>query len=177
MNISKAEQIRYLKIIEQINKYQYVPFYRTFKLTNSDLTQFKINSNNDSLFYNDSIYYYNARKKFFNQNINLIKWLFRFKKDKSKVLLWREFQNPCCSFFDFQSNKSKSALNLILSYLDGHEISDFRYTFSKFQSKQKYTKLFNDVEEFILKNEMLNLKQLRKKWRWKKHLLTNPTRK
>jgi hypothetical protein len=173
LKFDNSNVANYQKIVKNLNQYQYVPFYRSFQKSNIDLSQFNINTSNDSMFLQDSLKFNSSRKVFFQQDIAIVYWLLSFEKDTSDAVLWREFQNPLSSFIDFNQNKSKSALNLMLSYLDGVHISDFRYNYYKYCVKGKYLTLYNEVKLFLLKNKNLTNKEIRRNWKIKKRLLTS----
>lgn len=151
----------YPKIIENLNHCQYVPLYRCFQEMNANLDEFHINTNNDSIFKADSIYYTNAREKFFAQDVNLLKWLLHFENDTSKTSLWKPFQSPYSSTIIFDCPKSESALNLILSFLDGQSIYCFN---CKLNDDPCFKEKYKEIKCFLIKNKKLSVIQLRKKW-------------
>lgn len=165
---SKVPQ--YLIVLDSLHSNGYVPFFRLFEKTRFDFEQWNINSD-ESIFIQDSISYYNARKAFFNQDKDFVYWLVNFKNDTIvdttdiRRTLWSPFINPYSSSISpcsIITSKSRQAINLVYGFLDGEEIECvecFGGNHSCAISKYEY------VEKFLNKRRNLGIEELRKEWK------------
>jgi hypothetical protein len=159
---------RYEKVLENLNRNGYVPYFRSFKRANVDFESWNLNSD-ESVFLSDSAFYYSSEETFYSQDKDFVYWLINFKSDTIvdtttySPKLWSPFLSPYASYIspcNGTNSNSRQALSLIYGLLNRALVC---VTCKSFQDdcvpeKWKY------VEAFLIENKTSDLKQLRKLW-------------
>lgn len=163
----------YIAIIDSLKPNGYVPYFRFFKKANFDFQNWNISEEEPS-FKLDSIAYYKARERFFDQDREFLNWLLSFKNDTvldEKLhmrTLWRPFINPYLSTISpcsIITPKSRQAINLIYGILDGKKIACIECEPGDLGDHACAIPKYEYVELFLRENGDENIEELREIWK------------
>jgi hypothetical protein len=139
--------------------YSKKPFRSIMPTDSIELRQFELR------FQQDSIKYYDCYNRFFNQNIDFIKWLLKFKNDTTKGDLWHLSPDPVSSYIsecNLGLTNSRAAIILLENFLnrDGIICYECKYR-DQFCNKIAYQR----IENFIKKNRNRSIQEIRSEWK------------
>jgi hypothetical protein len=155
----------YYKILNGL-KLEYVLYYRELKLTNINMKSYGIPSS-DSIFFVDSIKYFDSYNKFFLQDYKFLDWLLGFKSDTLKGGLWRSYHNPVSSYLGechLRLSNSRAAIILIENYLNGQGIECFECGYKDNDCRMRK---YKEIESFLESNKSKDIKTIRNEWKLK----------
>ena len=180
----------YKDIIDTLDRYDYVPFYRGlseyYKKHENGTIQQEFPAH-DSIFLSDSVKFYNAKNAFFSQDREMLHWLLSFRNDTTKTglivnrkiengdttiireevpQLWEPFVNPLLSQVptcSWNSCHRTQAISLIYAYLSGPEepLHCINCSLDDACIEDKY----GQVVSFLLLNKHRNTETLRELWK------------
>jgi hypothetical protein len=138
------------------------PFRSFITRDSSESDQFEVT------FRRDSIKYFDCYNSFFNQSIDFVDWLLKFKDDTTKGGLWFISKDPLSSYIsecNLPLTNSRAAIILVENFLNGEGIICYECNYKDYECNQKTYEL---IEIFLKKNRNRNIAELRKEW--KNHL-------
>lgn len=187
---ASKEQL-YRKIIDTLDRYDYVPLFRHLVKYDSDFRQDNNwgFSKDTSKFLHDSIQYYASKKAFFQQDRELLHWLLDFRNDtirtaelkiirnlQGKVIykinnpsvLWIPYQSPLLSKIPRclrHSSNHIQAISLIHAFLNGPD--KYMDCIECSGSNDCLDNSYAEVEAFLRRHTDVDIPTLRKLWQFR----------